>query len=112
MTFRVEPAALAAYSAQVQRAREDAEECRRYFEREVPETTWFGNGGVFNPLYAEHGGVRDTVGDMLQHMATLLEAATAELNKASIYYRNTDAASASHMDGTLPVVPRQIPKRG
>lgn len=112
MTLRVDPADVAAYAAQVKRAHEDANECTKYFDREVPETSWHGDGGVFNPLYAEHGEVRRTVRGVLTHMATLLESCGEELSKVGNYYRETDREAAAHLDATLPEVERPAVRKG
>lgn len=112
MTLRVDPAAVAAYAAQVRRAHEDANECRKYFDREVPETSWHGDGGVFNPLYAEHGEVRQTVRGLLTHMIKLLESSGEELSQAGTYYRESDKQTAARLDATLPDVDRPIVTKG
>jgi hypothetical protein len=92
--------------------KEDAQQCRRYFEAEVAATTWYDNGGVFSPIYYAHGSVRETVGSLFTHMVSLLEAASTELARAGIYYQETDQATAAQVDAAMPTVQRPIPRKG
>ncbi|GAB3965138.1 hypothetical protein V1634_00430 [Plantactinospora veratri] len=71
MTFKVDPAALLGYSARVERAKEDAVECQKYFVKNAGEIT-FSEGGVINPLYYQHGVVKEKMNAMLTHLVDIL----------------------------------------
>ncbi|MEV4708810.1 hypothetical protein [Actinoplanes sp. NPDC049316] len=105
MTFKVEPAALEGYSAQAARARDHAADCKTYFGGNVGDIA-FSEGGVINPLYYEHGGVKAKVDAMLTHLHDLLEKSRLELGRAAKNYRETDRESAAKVDESYPLVAR------
>lgn len=110
MTFKVDPEALVGYAAQVGRAKEDAVECQKYFATNAGDIS-FSEGGIINPLYYEHGAVKEKVNGMLTHLADLLEKSKTELATAAQQYRTTDASAAAKVDESYPTVARPVARR-
>jgi len=105
MTFKVDPEALAGYAAQLGRAKEDAVQCKSYFAANAGDIS-FSEGGIINPLYYEHGAVKEKLDGMLTHLVGLLDKASSELTAAARQYRTTDAAAAAKVDESYPAVER------
>lgn len=105
MTFKVDPASLDGYAAQLGRAKEDAIACKSYFAANAGDIS-FSEGGIISPLYYAHGGVKEKLDGMLTHLVDLLDKSGGQLTAAAKQYRGTDAAAAAKVDESYPVVER------
>ncbi|QGN46424.1 hypothetical protein GKC29_06005 [Micromonospora sp. WMMC415] len=99
MTLVVEPAALAGFARQVDRAAEDVGEIRGYFHRYAEAGT---GGEVYNVAKASHEHAVNVIDTTLKRLAGLLQASAPELTAAATYYRTTDLTAAASLDRTLP----------
>lgn len=106
-TLRVHPPGLDGYAAQLGRAVEDIQMCRRYAGQWVPEI-FPVSGGIINPLTYEHIGVQERLASMLTKVEALLDASGQGLAGASRAYRETDHRSAADIDRAYPEVQRPI----
>ena len=104
-SFKVDPQDLDGYAGLLARAAGDAQECKSYFERQVPELQPIA-GGIINPLVYEHSRVRDQLAGMLSHLNTLLNASQEGMQAAAAQYRDADKASAARLDDSYPTVQR------
>lgn len=110
MTFSVDPAALGGYAALLARARDDAQQCKAYFDGNVPDLSP-GVDGLINPICYEHTAVQQKLGAMLDQLVTLLGASQDEMAAAATRYQRTDERAAATVDRSYPDVARPQPRR-
>lgn len=110
MTFAVDPLAIDGYAALLERARDDAQQCKTYFVGNVPDLSP-GIDGLINPLCYEHVVVQQRLGAMLDQMVTLLGSSRDEMAAAAARYRQTDDDAAATIDKAYPETPRSHPRR-
>ncbi len=104
-SFKVAPQDLDGYAALLARAAGDAQECKSYLDRHVPDLQPVADG-IINPLVYEHARVRAQLTAMLGHLTTLLDASQEAMRAAAAQYRSSDDASAARLDDSYPTVQR------
>jgi len=109
MTFTVDPQAIDGYAALLARARDDAQQCKTYFNGNVADLSP-GVDGLINPICYEHGRVQKKLAEMLDQLNTLLGTSRDELALAATQYRRSDNDTSARLDSTYPSVPRPSPR--
>lgn len=103
MRFSVNAAALPGLAALLDRRSQDLSAGSAYVAQNT-QIDW-GNAGILNLIWGDHKDIVHAVDDFLDRAATgyATPYATA-VTKATAYYQQTDAESATRLDATLPPI--------
>ncbi len=106
MSLVVEPAALAGFARQLDRATDDAEAIKKYVGGYSNDVT---GGELFTIARQGHEHATGELQATLGRLIDVLDESARETTAAHTYYRRTDLAAADAIDRTLPMVSDRCP---
>lgn len=106
MTFSVDPVALNGYAALLARARarDDAQQCKAYFDGNVPDLSP-GVDGLINPICYEHTAVQQKLGAMLDQLVALLAPRGTRWQPRRLATRGPTRTQPQPSTGPIPRLP-------
>ncbi|ASW56802.1 type VII secretion target [Plantactinospora sp. KBS50] len=109
MTFTVHPEALRTYAAQLDEARQAAEEAKRYITHHGSFS--LHDSGLFGKAAPGHRHVMAALDLLLDRLARLTDTSSLALLQVAAGYERTDDQAAARIDASYPAVPRPAPNR-
>jgi uncharacterized protein YukE len=109
MSFSVYPPALRSYARKLAEAEEAAKAAKHYFEQHG--TFSRHEKGILGTVLPAHMNFVANLDGVLTHLAQLLDASKAALEKTAAQYEQVDLRAAGAADASYPAVARPAPSR-